>query len=410
MSTVRGRARKILISGGGRCNFTNLHTTAADFLSRNPHFAKSALARYTPGDFIALLERHAIPYHEKTLGQLFCDRGAADILNMLLRECAAAGVRIATQCTVTRIAPASPGFRVETPAGNWIARSLVIATGGLSIPKIGATPFGYKIARQFGLDIVECYPALVPFTFTHVDRQRFEGLAGVSTEVAAGAAPRFREMLLFTHRGLSGPAILQASSYWRAGCAVPIDLLPGEEFAAVLTAARANAARVEARTLLARYLPKRLADRWCELHADGSAAKPLAAWSDREIAGSPPLSTTGALCRPEPKATRRRKSPPAASIPPHFRPGPWSAAAFPASISSARWSMLPATWGASTSSGRGPPELPREGRSELAARAGRGGMERPAALRASPRIIQTKPGPGERSSRHPRREVWAAGV
>ncbi|MEO8369478.1 MAG: NAD(P)/FAD-dependent oxidoreductase [Candidatus Solibacter sp.] len=278
--------RKILISGGGRCNFTNLHTTAANFLSRNPHFAKSALARYTPRDFIDLVERHDIPYHEKTLGQLFCDRTAADILRMLESECDSAGVRLATGCTVTRIAPCiAPGFRVETSRDTWQAPALVIASGGLSIPKMGATPFGYAIARQFGLPIVECSPALVPFTFSAADRQRFDGLAGVAAAVIAAATATarqpFRESLLFTHRGLSGPAILQASSYWRHGETVEIDLLPGLDFAAELADARAAGARAEARTLLARNLPKRLADRWCELHA---AAKPVATWSDREIA------------------------------------------------------------------------------------------------------------------------------
>jgi len=270
--------RKILISGGGRCNFTNLYTSAANFLSRNPHFAKSALARYSPRDFIGLVERHRIPYHEKTLGQLFCDRTAADILRMLESECEAAGVCLATSCTVTRIAP---GFRVETSRDTWHAPVLVIASGGLSIPKMGATPFGYTIARQFGLAIVDCYPALVPFTFSAADRERFDGLAGVSTCVTATVRQPFRESLLFTHRGLSGPAILQASSYWRHGETVEIDLLPGLDFAAQLAEARAAGARAEARTLLARHLPRRLAERWCELYA---AVKPVAAWSDREVA------------------------------------------------------------------------------------------------------------------------------
>jgi len=274
--------RKILISGGGRCNFTNLHTTAANFLSRNVHFAKSALSRYTPRDFLDMVERHGIPYHEKTLGQLFCDRSAADILRMLESECESAGVRVVAGCTVTRIAP---GFCVETSRGTsppqvWRAPVLVIASGGLSIPKMGATPFGYTVARQFGVEIVDCYPALVPLTFCGSDRERFEGLAGVSTEVTAAAGQSFRESLLFTHRGLSGPAILQASSYWRHGETVEIDLLPGVDFAAQFIEARTAGARAEARTLLARHLPKRLADRWCELHA---AVKPVANWSDREI-------------------------------------------------------------------------------------------------------------------------------
>jgi predicted Rossmann fold flavoprotein len=274
-------ARKILISGGGRCNFTNRHTTAENFVSANPHFAKSALARYTPRDFIAMVERHGIPYHEKTLGQLFCDRSASGIVQMLEAECAAAGVRIETACPVARLdATPGGGFEVETPRGVFRCAALVIATGGLSIPKLGATPFGYTVARQFGVRVVECHPGLVPFTFGSADRERFEGMAGVSTEVTARAPGRsFREKLLFTHRGLSGPAILQASSYWRAGECVEIDLLPGVDFAAVLGECRAGGGRAEVRTLLARHLPKRLADRWCQLHGVG---KPVLALSDRE--------------------------------------------------------------------------------------------------------------------------------
>jgi predicted Rossmann fold flavoprotein len=288
-------ARKILISGGGRCNFTNRHTTAENFVSRNPHFAKSALARYTPRDFIAMVERHGIRYHEKTLGQLFCDRTASDIVGMLEAECAAAGVGILTGCAVGRVGgmPAGTeggGFEVETGRGVLQCAALVIATGGLSIPKLGATPFGYTVARQFGLRIVECRPALVPLIFDDVDRRRFGGLAGVAADVAAkvtaegtarASGPSFREKLLFTHRGLSGPAILQASSYWRAGECVEIDLLPGVDFAAVLAACRAAGTRAEVRTVLARYLPKRLADRWCQLQ---DMVKPLIACSDREVA------------------------------------------------------------------------------------------------------------------------------
>jgi predicted Rossmann fold flavoprotein len=271
--------RKILISGGGRCNFTNLHTTAGNFVSANAHFAKSALARYTPRDFLEMVEHHGIPYHEKTLGQLFCDRAASEIVQMLEAECAAAGVRIETACAVTRV---SGGFEVETSRGMFACAALVIATGGLSIPKMGATPFGYTVARQFGLRIVECHPALVPFTFGGADRERFDGMAGVSAEVTACASGNsFREKLLFTHRGLSGPAILQASTYWRAGEVVEIDLLPGVDFAGALFECRGSGQRAEVRTLLARYLPKRLADRWCQLQGVG---KPVLALSDREVA------------------------------------------------------------------------------------------------------------------------------
>jgi predicted Rossmann fold flavoprotein len=285
--------RKILISGGGRCNFTNLDTRPEHFLSRNPHFAKSALARYSPRDFVRMVERHGIRYHEKKLGQLFCDGPASQIVDMLERECAAAGARIIPSCTVSRVAKkgAPEGvfqgvFEVETNWGTYTPSSLVIATGGLSIPKIGATPFGYTIARQFGLGIAEPRPALVPLLFGPADLAKFTGLAGVSTEVLATAGGRsFREKMLFTHQGLSGPAILQASSYWTPGASVDIDLLPDLDPILALREARAQGERAEVRTVLARFLPKRLADRWCE--ARGPAAiektKPVAMLSDREI-------------------------------------------------------------------------------------------------------------------------------
>jgi len=225
------------------------------------------------------VERHRIPYHEKTLGQLFCDRAATDIAGMLEAECAAASVRILTACTVSQV---GGGFEVETSRGTFRCAALVISTGGLSIPKIGATPFGYTVARQFGLPIVECRPALVPLTFGGADAERFAGMAGVSADVVACASGRaFREKLLFTHRGLSGPAILQASSYWRPGETVEIDLLPGVDFAAVLAACRASGAQAAVRTVLARHLPKRLADRWCQVHG---ISKSLIALSDREAA------------------------------------------------------------------------------------------------------------------------------
>jgi predicted Rossmann fold flavoprotein len=295
--------RKILISGGGRCNFTNLDTRPEHFLSRNPHFAKSALARFGPRDFVRMVERHGIRYHEKKLGQLFCDGPASQIVDMLERECAAAGARIIPSCTVSRVAKneACAGaiegvFNVETNWGTYTPRSLVIATGGLSIPKIGATPFGYTIARQFGLGIAEPRPALVPLLFGPADLAKFAGLAGVSTEVLASAGGfsfrekmlfthRFREKMLFTHQGLSGPAILQASSYWTPGASLEIDLLPDVDLVAALREGRAQGERAEVRTVLARFLPKRLADRWCE--APGAAiiekSKPVAMLSDREM-------------------------------------------------------------------------------------------------------------------------------
>jgi predicted Rossmann fold flavoprotein len=265
--------KKILISGGGRCNFTNLHTTAENFLSANPHFAKSALARYTPTDFLELVEKHQIPWHEKKLGQLFCDRTATDIVSMLEQECAAAGVTIHVATPIREVTH-HEGFHVSTGRGIFSGRALVIATGGLSIPKMGATPFGYQVAQQFGLALQPCRPALVPLTFATEDLKRYADLAGVSTEVVVSAgAGRFREKLLFTHRGLSGPAILQVSSYWQPGQALVVDLAPDELWTAGLLAQRTPAG---ARTALRGVLPHRLAERWLEL-------QPLSAWTNRGI-------------------------------------------------------------------------------------------------------------------------------
>jgi len=282
-----GMGRKILISGGGRCNFTNLRTAPENFLSRNPHFAKSALARYQPHDFVRLVEHHGIRYHEKTLGQMFCDGSAREIVELLEAECAAAGVRLESGCAVRRVSrdPGRGGYRVDTALGSWRAASLVISTGGLSIPKIGATALGYEVARQFGLDVVECRPALAPLTFSPADREDYGDLAGVAAEVAAAVdGRRFRERMLFTHRGLSGPAILQASSYWKPGDALEIDLLPGTDLIAVLREARAAGVRQALRTALSRFLPKRLADRWLDLRAAVlPGSKPLARLSDFEI-------------------------------------------------------------------------------------------------------------------------------
>jgi predicted Rossmann fold flavoprotein len=268
--------RKILISGGGRCNFTNLHTTPANFLSANPHFAKSALARYTPADFLDLVERHQIPWHEKTLGQLFCDRAASDIVAMLERECVTAGVTILLSARVAKVTYGK-GFELETDRGRIEAQSLVIASGGLSIPKLGATPFGYQVAQQFGLKIQPCRPALVPLTFAPEDLARYDGLAGVSTEVIASAGlGRFREKLLFTHRGLSGPAVLQISSYWQPDQAVAIDLAPDQEWTAPLRSPKARRDLTTARIALRIVLPHRLADRWLSL-------QPPSAWTNRGL-------------------------------------------------------------------------------------------------------------------------------
>src|SRR5438132_9026925 len=223
--------KKILISGGGRCNFTNIYCQPENFISANEHFAKSALARYTPADFIALVEKHRIPYHEKTLGQLFCERSAEDITELLESECRAAGVQIFLQSRIREVQRTTE-FMVCTESGEFRAPALVVATGGLSIPKMGATPFGYQLARQFGLRIVETRPALVPFVLADKDRRRYCDLAGLSTEVIARANHHaFREKMLITHHGLSGPAILQISSYWKKGQPIQIDLAPDRDIA-----------------------------------------------------------------------------------------------------------------------------------------------------------------------------------
>jgi predicted Rossmann fold flavoprotein len=258
--------KKILISGGGRCNFTNLLCRPENFLSANPHFAKSALARYTPADFIALVEKHRIPYHEKTLGQLFCDRSSQDILGMLEEECRAAGVRIFTQVQTGEVLHGS-GFTVRADDVEFHAPALVVATGGLSIPKMGATGFGYELARQFGLRIRECRPGLVPLTLNSDDRRRLCDLAGVSAEVVAATNHHhFREKMLITHRGLSGPAILQVSSYWLKSTPLAIDLAPGQTLTAPLLSPTARRDLTAAKGVFRNTLPHRLADRWLELY------------------------------------------------------------------------------------------------------------------------------------------------
>ncbi len=273
--------KKILISGGGRSNFTNLGTTPENFLSENPHFARSALARYIPQDFIALVERHRIPYHEKTLGQLFCDRSSRDIVDLLARECAAANVQIHLQTRIDSVTHTADAFRIETSTGPVQARAVVVATGGLSIPKIGATALGYDLARQFGHRIVEPRPALVPLTFNPADLAAWADLSGVSTEAVAtlsqsptpnqsttrrASTPAFREKVLITHRGLSGPAILQISSYWRAGDTLALDLAPSHEVFTPLLAPNAPRNHAAAQTTLRTLLPARWADRFLARH------------------------------------------------------------------------------------------------------------------------------------------------
>lgn len=258
--------KKILISGGGRCNFTNIHCTPENFICSNPHFAKSALARYTPEDFIGLVEKHRIPYHEKTLGQLFCDRSAQEILGMLESECADAGVEICTKVAVQEVTR-NDEFVVRSNDREFRAPVLVVATGGLSIPKMGATDFGYAVARQFGLAICETRPGLVAVTFNSEDSGHYADLAGVSAEVIASYdGQSFREKMLITHRGLSGPAILQISSYWKNPQPIAVDLVPGREVTAALL--QPNSPRTVAawRAELQKFLPNRLANRWVDTH------------------------------------------------------------------------------------------------------------------------------------------------
>ena len=279
-------AEKIRISGGGRCNFTNRDATPAQFLSENPHFCRSALARYTPADFIALVERHRIPWHEKHKGQLFCDRSAEDIIGMLLAECAAGGVERRQPCAVKAVRRAGDGFELDSDGGTMRARKLVVATGGLSIPKIGASDFGHRLAAQFGHRLVPTRPGLVPLTFAPSDWAPFVPLAGISLEVgiAAGSGKgrgRFVEDLLFTHRGLSGPAVLQASNFWHEGEPLRLDLAHGQTLADELLAAKSGSRR-QLGTELAERLPRRLAEAWLA-RRPGWAARPLAEMRDAEL-------------------------------------------------------------------------------------------------------------------------------
>jgi len=258
--------KKIIISGGGRCNFTNIHCTPDNFLSSNPHFAKSALARYTPSDFIALVEKHSISYHEKTLGQLFCDLSSKDIVNMLEAECRELGARIFLNTSIAEVSK-SGEFVVRAGENEFRAPCLVIATGGLPIPKMGATSFGYDLARQFGLAIREPRPALVPFVLAPEDRDRYCDLAGVSAEVIASFdGQRFREKMLVTHRGLSGPAILQISSYWKPGHPIGIDLAPDQDVTTALRQPNAVRNLTTTKSAFQQFLPNRFANRWLEIN------------------------------------------------------------------------------------------------------------------------------------------------
>jgi len=265
--------KKILISGGGRCNFTNLHTRPENFLSSNAGFAISALARYTPADFIALVERHGIRYHEKTLGQLFCDGSARQIVDLLMAECAAAGVSVLTGMAVSEVrrGDATGKFAVIANGTEFTTAALIVATGGLSIAKMGATGFGYEIARQFGVPIEPCRPALVPLTLSGEELGRYADLAGISAAVTVSAGKRrFAEKMLFTHRGLSGPAVLQISSYWKRPEAIEIDWAPGRELLAGLRAPGARRDAQAVKAALKAELPGRLAERLVEVAAPTS--------------------------------------------------------------------------------------------------------------------------------------------
>ena len=269
--------KKILISGGGRCNFTNLHCGPENFFSANPHFAKSALARYTPSDFLALVEKHQIPWHEKKLGQLFCDRSARDILSMLEAECRMAGAQILVNVSPDDAYRADK-FVVRAADKEYRAPALVVATGGLSIPKIGATSFGYDLAKKFGVKILEPRPALVPLLFDRNHRDSYSDLAGISVDVVASFdSQSFREKMLFTHRGLSGPAILQISSYWKPGYKIDIDLAPDVNVSGPLRERASGRNLTTLQSELKTVLSHRLADRFLKLH-------PPAAWTNSDLA------------------------------------------------------------------------------------------------------------------------------
>ncbi len=279
-------AEKIRISGGGRCNFTNRDTGPAQFLSANPDYCRSALARYTPADFIGLMQRHGVAFHEKHKGQLFCDGASQQVIDLLLAECAAGQVQRWQPCSVAEVRHADGQFELDTDRGSLRAPRLVVATGGLSIPKIGATDFGYRLARQFGHKLIEPRPALVPLTFDPVTWAAFVPLAGVSLEadLSTGSSRqqgRFKEDLLFTHRGLSGPAVLQISSYWRPGQALTLDLAAGQDMAAGLAQAKQTSRRQLGKAL-AEHLPQRLAEVWLA-HLGLDASRPMPELRDRDL-------------------------------------------------------------------------------------------------------------------------------
>ncbi len=278
---------KIRISGGGRCNFTNIYSEPAHFISNNPHFVKSALAGYTPHDFISLVQRYNIGFHEKKFGQLFCDDSAQNIIDMLLSECKAHGVHTAFGTDIKTISKTDSGFVISCDQKTYHAQKLVIATGGLSIPKIGATGFGYDIARQFGMNIIEPHPALVPLTFTDKLKDMCATLSGLSCDAMISCdKASFAEGLLFTHRGLTGPSILQISSYWDEGKAIQLNLLPQENLIDRLEAAKKDHPKQELHTYLSGHLPKRLAASLCQLHGFSGRLADLPAKTIEHIAQS----------------------------------------------------------------------------------------------------------------------------
>ncbi|WAT16106.1 NAD(P)/FAD-dependent oxidoreductase [Xanthomonas fragariae] len=289
--------KKILMSGGGRCNFTNTGTTPGNFISANRHFCKSALARYSPADFVQMVERHGIAYHEKELGQLFCDVSSKQIVRMLLDECETAGVEIRTQCEVQSVRRDSDGFNVETSQGRVQAQSLIVATGGLSIPRMGASDFGYTLAKQLGHDLLPTRAGLVPLTLSGKHQERFRELAGLALPVEAQCnGVSFRNFMLLTHRGVSGPAILQISSYWQPGDDLRLDLLPGYDAGVWLREQKQLRGATELRNVLAEVLPRRFAQRLCEVWLPDKPVRrldPPQLQSAADLLGAFPLIASG---------------------------------------------------------------------------------------------------------------------
>jgi len=274
--------RKILMSGGGRCNFTNMYASAENYLCENPHFCKSALSRYTQWDFIGLVAEYGIPYHEKTLGQLFCDNSASDIVDMLMKECSKSGVTITTRCEIGGVTKTDEGFALATSQGDYQCESLVIATGGLSLPKLGATPFGYQIAEQFGLNVLPTRAGLVPFTLHEQEKTLLAQLSGIAIDTYASCNDTtFKEATLFTHRGLSGPAMLQISSFWQPGDTLHLNAAPSLDVSEDLTESQLKNPDSLLTTWLAKHYPKRVASTLCELH--GWDNKPLKQLNTRDI-------------------------------------------------------------------------------------------------------------------------------